>query len=289
MKLKNGAIEVLMPSTLNESTFFSKEPFLIFAQSTFMDEAIYGSFIRDLEVFYKTVLFDGNDREKKRLALRLNNNNRLILSKNRLVRDFVGLFQRREFKQWFRRTHEPFYELGFLGGIFTSSKWDTFLFSTVNRIALKLFNKKAFSIYTASIEFSFLPTGASIEPHTDSHKKRMALVFYTPFKTLNDQMRSTWGTQFWRAKSGIKPMRSWLTSTQTSDEQLKVFKEGHELAFQVEYQPNTINGFIKNDLSWHSVSENTFEQDRTAIVINVMELSSLKTDFEISEEIASVT
>ena len=46
------------------------------------------------------------------------------------------------------------------------------------------------------------------------------------------------------------------------------------------YTENSVNGFIKNDVSWHSVEKNKFSSPRRAIVVNFYEQNSTIDDIE---------
>ena len=68
-------------------------------------------------------------------------------------------------------------------------------------------------------------------------------------------MTKKWGTTFWQAKTGQIPIRSWLSNHQLNNHELKNFFNKNEVLKSIDYKSNRINGFIKNDLSWHSVKK----------------------------------
>jgi len=113
----------------------------------------------------------------------------------------------------------------------------------------------------------------------------MALVFYTPFIETTKDMESQWGTTFWQAKSGQKPLRSWTSSHKLEEKELEDFLNKNEVVKSVDYKPNRVNGFIKSDLSWHSVEKNVFAENRVAIVININDIASTEQDIPLIEDI----
>lgn len=51
----------------------------------------------------------------------------------------------------------------------------------------------------------------------------------------------------------------------------KNFYENYEIFHISAFEPNKVAGFIKSDISWHSVEKFNFEYDRRAKVINIYE------------------
>ena len=49
--------------------------------------------------------------------------------------------------------------------------------------------------------------------------------------------------------------------------------ESYDVNKVITFDENKIAGFIKSDISWHSVNENIFDYDRRAIVINLFEIN----------------
>ena len=78
-------------------------------------------------------------------------------------------------------------------------------------------------------------------------------------------------------KSPNQKKTTWQTTHQNKDN-INEFLESYEVAVKVPYKANSINGFIKNDNSWHSVDLNKLPQPRRAIVINIFEYSSTLED-----------
>ena len=108
-----------------------------------------------------------------------------------------------------------------------------------------------------------------IPPHTDAKTKLLSLIFYMP-ETIFDSSQGG-GTNFWKIKENFLPWRNWGNKHILDEEQFLKFKEANKVFFACEYKPNKIIGFIKSDVSWHSVPKINFleNQRRRAFTINI--------------------
>lgn len=98
-----------------------------------------------------------------------------------------------------------------------------------------------------SFEFSSMCNGAYLPPHTDSTSKLLSILIYLPI----DNNKSSLGTKFFKAKRS-SPYRSW-DSKQLANKELSEFYSTHELLYAPAFELGNTVGFIKSDLSWHSV------------------------------------
>ncbi|MDC1236524.1 hypothetical protein N8Z82_01645 [Pelagibacteraceae bacterium] len=285
IRIKNNSISINLPSPkLKDSEYYTEKPFVIFSNDNFIDKAVYSNFILKMKSLFEDKDWDEGDRGKKRFKFDANRNKDYD-ELDKVISDFIGIFRTKEFRHWFKQTHEPFYDMGLLGSVFPKYKLVELILRAINKISRRVFKSKAFNIYTTQVEFSKIGLGASLVPHTDSFGKRMALVFYTPFIETTKDMESQWGTTFWQAKSGQKPLRSWTSSHKLEEKELEDFLNKNEVVKSVYYKPNRVNGFIKSDLSWHSVEKNVFAENRVAIVININDIASTEQDIPLIEDI----
>tara|TARA_Y200000002_G_scaffold131739_1_gene108574 strand:- start:60934 stop:61812 length:879 start_codon:yes stop_codon:yes gene_type:complete len=285
MKINSGNISIYLPNKLKDSSYYSEKPFVVFSNDNFIDKSIYLEFISEIKALFKEADWEKGATGKKRFKYDPYNINDNDL--NETILNFINIFSTKEFKQWFRQTHECFYDVGLLGSFFPKLNFIKKLLKIINLISRKLFKLKAFNIYSTQVEFSKIGPGASISPHTDSFTKRMALVFYTPLSELNQDMIKSWGTTFWQAKPGLKPLKSWFSNHKIDQKELRNFYDENEVFTSIDYEANKINGFIKSDLSWHSVEKNNYEENRVAIVINIHDTASTEQDIPIIENIQS--
>lgn len=283
MKITNGNISVYLPTELHNSDYYEEYPFVVFSCDNFIDKSNYLEFITQMKILFDSADWDKGATGKKRFKYDPEMVEDYDL--NPIISDFVGIFKTTEFRNWFKKTHERFYDIGLFGSIFPKNKFLKKILGIINKISRKFFNSKAFNIYTTQVEFSKIGEGASIAPHTDSFNKRMALVFYTPFIDPTPEMISNWGTTFWKAKDGEQTLSSWVSSHKLKEEELKEFYDKNEVSSTISYKANKINGFIKSDLSWHSVERNNLKENRVAIVININDIASTERDIPLIKNI----
>ena len=286
MKIINGNITVNLPRKLENSDFYTNKPFVFFYSDNFIEISLYENFIIELKNLFENANWEKDASGKKRFKFDPNNLNNYKL--NKTISDFIGIFSTKDFRSWFKQTHEKFYDIGFLGSIFPKRNLTKLLLKIINKTTRTLFGLKAFNVYSTQVEFSKLGPGASIPPHTDSFTKRMALVFYTPLSSLTDEISARWGTVFWQARKDQHPTKSWKSNSKIGDEELKDFLANNEIAKSISYTPNKINGFIKSDISWHSVEKNNYSENRVAIVINIHDIASEENDIPVLQKIQNL-
>ena len=93
-----------------------------------------------------------------------------------------------------------------------------------------------------SFEFSRIPRGGLVFPHTDSANKLLSLIIYFPDSSWKESYGG--GTKFYRALDPALE-QSWNSGFMTLDN-LEVFEEAP-------YKPNYLVGFIKSSNSFHAM------------------------------------
>ena len=215
---------------------------------------------------YKKFVFSGKGDKMKRS---INGSNVKFLEAGTL-KDFCVALLGGQFFNWFRRTHLSHFKTKKVALRICKPK------SMLARV-LRWTSSHPFvpvSFYYTEIEYSSIKCGSFIPPHTDSAKKRLSFVFYLPdpSRTLNSEERLALGTVFWKPKNNIhKPLRRFDCRLLDGAERARFFEE-YEPCKVASYEPNSFCGFIKTDMSWHTVNSFENDYDRRAIVINVWEL-----------------
>ena len=85
------------------------------------------------------------------------------------------------------------------------------------------------------------------------------------------EMKKNLGTIFWKPKKTAVSQIKRFASTFLRGKEKEDFYINYEPLHTSTYEANKIAGFIKSDISWHSVKKFDFDFDRRAIVINVYE------------------
>jgi hypothetical protein len=127
-------------------------------------------------------------------------------------------------------------------------------------------NKYFFSNLETKIEYSFLRNNAEINPHTDSIKKLISLMLYFPDNKFDENKQKNFGTEFWSTS-----MSNYYNKHLNSDFDKKQFKKENKLVYKTSFEKYHLYGFIRNDLSWHSVNNILMDNEylRRSININI--------------------
>ena len=119
------------------------------------------------------------------------------------------------------------------------------LVNIFNRIHGKL-------IVDIRFQFSLMPPGAFIVPHTDSPDKFITLCFYIP--DLDQEGDAELGTNFFKPNSEEVKHLNWSNAhLKLGSAEYESFMSNHSLLLRPSYSSKEIVGFIKNENSWHSV------------------------------------
>ena len=129
---------------------------------------------------------------------------------------------------------------------------------------------KFYSIYSkinVQIQFSYIENKGMIVPHTDAGNKLLTLMLYFPDKDLSDKDKineKKFGTTFYNLKKKSDKNRH-LSLV----ERQEFFKSNKEKSFKSDFVENTLVGFIKNDVSWHSVEPVDIKKNYVRKSINI--------------------
>ena len=145
--------------------------------------------------------------------------------------------------------------------------------------ALKKWTKKKFLFpfskffrkIDVEIHFTIQRMGEHLSPHTDAPTKLLSMIFYFPDENI-DPVNS--GTEFWISKKNHDLWKNWENKHINSEDELGKFKEDNEIFYKSMFEKNKLVGFVKNNVSWHSVlnNNNRGDQLRKALVINIREI-----------------
>ena len=61
------------------------------------------------------------------------------------------------------------------------------------------------------------------------------------------------GTEFWKINKNINKWKNWNNKHLKTELELKNFYEDCEVVHKSNFKSNKLVGFVKNDISWHSV------------------------------------
>ncbi|MDG2453540.1 MAG: hypothetical protein P8M63_11995 [Paracoccaceae bacterium] len=257
-------IKVNLPSSLEEASFYTEDPFTIFEIENLIEDEFYELLVADVKSrqnFDRVFSGKGNKRKFSLGGHNIKDDDESPFG------SFVRYFLSQEFFDWFAATHlskypsngTPYYVYNK-----RSSEFKRLKASNESTAAPLVF-------YNTEVHYSSMTQGGFIPPHTDSPKKRLSLVFYLPDEPVLEDMEKNLGTVFYRAKAGSNPWERFKSGLLNSRETQR-FHDEHEVAHTTTFQRNKCAGFIKNAVSWHAVQPNQYDYDRLAIVINIVEI-----------------
>jgi hypothetical protein len=119
------------------------------------------------------------------------------------------------------------------------------------------------------MQFSIMPPGSYIPPHTDISNKIATLMIYLPGSLRQSQ--SSLGTTFWKPKDKSRQILIQKESNFIINYDLLLFKENYE-PVRTEFQDHSCVLFFRSDYSWHSFEHDHHFSlgDRYSININLL-------------------
>jgi len=119
------------------------------------------------------------------------------------------------------------------------------------------------------MQFSIMPPGSYIPPHTDISNKIATLMVYLPDS--QRQSQSSLGTTFWKPSDKNGHVLMQKESNFIIDDELRRFKMYYE-PIKTEFQDHSCVLFFRSNNSWHSFEykENASLGDRYSININLL-------------------
>ena len=127
-----------------------------------------------------------------------------------------------------------------------------------------------------NVEFSVMPNGAYIPPHTDSRNKLITFLLYLPTKEQSNQKNL--GTVFFN-QSFEKRDRYKNFNNEPITKKFPAFYEHSEIIYSTDFNHHDLYGFIKNAYSWHGVEKLDLPDESDRISVNINFYKTNKTIF----------
>jgi hypothetical protein len=213
--------------------YISKKKITIFKIQDFLSEDLYNKVADEFPVKKNYNL--NNNFGKSSIIFEDNNNQKY--SKN--IKIFLDIINSSEFFDFF--TKKFFFQIAFQQNFLKKVKY----------LRLPKLNKKNsifdnfFSKLRVGCEFSSIKNLGGIYPHVDGNKKYLSLMIYFPQKKYND---SEYGTTFWDCN-----IKNHSNKHLNNLDELQNFKKNSKILYKTPFEKNVLYGFIKNNISWHSV------------------------------------
>ena len=112
-----------------------------------------------------------------------------------------------------------------------------------------------------SVQISYIKNNGFILPHVDNKSKLLSMMIYFPETDKREE--KDLGTNFYSYK---KPN---FINKHIDGSDLENFKENSELIYKSRFDKNNLYGFVKNNFSWHSVSQVNLKKEYIRKSINI--------------------
>ena len=259
-----GLSVLALNSKSNKVTIFV-DPFFICEIKDFLTPRLYNDLAR---TFPSVELFGQYDKGGKQSLDIRSQVTRDFLLKNPIWKDFTDSINKHKTSLILREYLEEYIPER---DNFKRREWFTEVdFYDQNKKLTKSPSNSDMNLVRYSFEFSHLPYGSYIPPHTDSMTKVISMILYFPDHDLMGKDEYQNGTYF------LKPNQQGITlSTNDSihlrGDDLKCFRKNYEVLHYAEFIPNKFLLFIKNDVSWHEIKQQIHPKPltRKAFIINV--------------------
>mgnify|MGYP001450814681 CR=1 FL=1 len=252
-----------LPKNISDSSLYIENPFIIFEIEKFLNDKDYDDLVTELK---NRQDYDRKDKfgSKKKRSIGGHNIGTL---KPGVFKNFCGEVLSKQFFNWFKSTHLPYFNRANFEIYVKNSK------NPIFRIILKITKlfKMPIHFFHTEIEYSCIEKGAYIPPHTDIKQKRLSFVLYLLDYEIDKDMAENWGTVFYGPRKSTERWEN-FDCTLLDPEEANKFHKKYRVFHTTKFKKNLCACFIKSKESWHGVKENIYDKGRNAIVINVYQL-----------------
>jgi hypothetical protein len=238
--------------TKKNCSFYTDKPFTVFEIDDFLPEEQFKSLVNS---FPDKKLFNGTeDQTSNRQLTSKDQNFSVFINKNNEWEKFIDQLND-------KKIIDSVYYFSLIPNL--KSRGLSFLKKWIKDDE----NKSKFFFYRKInwlCHFAIQTCKETIYPHTDSRTKLLSMIYY-----LSDDDKESNGTEFWKINKNINKWKNWNNKHLKSELELKNFSEDCEIFHKSDFKPNKLVGFIKNDISWHSVMDLTGNENSLRKTFNL--------------------
>ncbi len=228
--------------SLNKKTYSLNQPFHLFEIDNFLPEDQY---IGLLNSFPSDEYFKNRENVSAKDALSC---------KDESFKDFLN--KNKNWKIFFESfNNNKFLRSAFLSTLVANLKsrgLKAFKIWTLDKSKIPFFLKPFFRELEVTFMFTKIRGEKSIFPHTDVPSKYLSMIYYFPNN--NWKQKDSGNTLFWKNIKNSKNWKNWQNKHISTD-QYEDFKDNHVIFHKAKYSKNKLVGFVKSDISWHSVEK----------------------------------
>ena len=251
-----------IPDELHKYDKIIYEPFCIFEKKNFLENSFYQKL---KENFPDEKEFIGIHENGKKIFLNNRQDEFYRFIKNNVWAEFYDRFNKKDLLDLLIKVITPelkkIKDRSNFKNYHFNKKYSKSFYQKLYKKLLKLINYKTIRL---GFEFSIIKKNCFIPPHCDTENKLLSLMLYFP---LNSEEYENLGTNFYLEKKDSKMNLDVWESKYLEKKNFKEFYKNYEIFYRSKFEENKLVGFVKNDRSWHDVSE--FQKDLTRKSLNI--------------------
>ena len=254
-----------LPNNLNDFDEIIHSPFCIFEKKNFLSNEIFDELSAK---FPSEKIFPGKHQNGKKIFLNNKHEEFYKFIKDNIWGDFYNQFNQKKIIVYLIELIKPELEK-----IENRKKFNKYLITKKFSQSLyrKLINKLVrlinFDTIRIGFEFSIMKKNCYIPPHCDTENKLLSLMIYFPKNDVKDYLDL--GTNFYSKKSGSETNMDIWKSEYLDIQNSEKFYENYDVFYKSKFEENKLVGFIKNEKSWHDVSQFNNDIIRKSLNINL--------------------
>ena len=257
-------MQINLPNNFEDFDNVIYSPFCIFEKKNFLENSVYEKL---KENFPNEEKFQGIHQNGNKLYFNNKHDQFFEFIKGNIWGDFYHIFNEKKFLTVLVDLIKPQ-----LKNISNRRKFNNYFFNKkysqniIRKITNKLLRKLNYNSIRLGFEFSILKKDCFIPPHCDTENKLLSLMIYFP---MDKENFLDLGTNFYSQKKNSKRNLDIWESKYLENENIQEFYKNYEIFYKSKFEENKLVGFIKNDKSWHDVSEFKKNIFRKSLNINL--------------------
>ena len=255
-------MKIHLPKDFKEYDKIIYDPFCIFEKQNFLENSIYQKLKKN---FPDEKIFPGTHENGKKIFLNNKHEEFYKFIDQNIWGDFYNNFNQKDFLKSLIDLIKPQLEKienkNDFNNYYLNKDFSKSLYRRAFNKFLKLINYKSLRL---GFEFSIIKKNCFIPPHCDTENKLLSLMLYFPQDNFNYE---DLGTNFYSEKIDSKMNMDIWESKYLSKESFEEFYRNYNIFYKSKFQENKLVGFIKNDKSWHDVTE--FKKDLVRKSLNI--------------------
>ena len=257
-------MKISLPKKIEEFDKVIYSPFCIFEKKNFLEESVYQMLKKS---FPNEAVFQGSHKNGNKIFLNNKHDAFFKFIKDNIWGDFYNYFNQKSsidsLLELIKSELNKIENRKNFKNYFLNKEYSQNIF---RKVLIKFLKQINLSSLRLGFEFSIIKNNCFIPPHCDTENKLISLMIYFPD---DEENLIDFGTNFYSKKNNlIESMDKW-ESKYLDEENIKKFHDNYEIFYISKFEKNKLVGFIKNEKSWHDVSQFQRNILRKSLNINI--------------------